>query len=307
MGGQMRDASPIAVVLNDSAGTLGEHSEIASEIRTLFGAAGRDVDIVAPRAGDDVTQVARDLATRASIVVAGGGDGTVRSVVAGILDSPAALGVLPLGTLNHFAKDLQIPLGLREAVTVLAEGHVGRVDVGRVNGHVFVNNSSIGVYPSVVEEREALRRQGHGKWQAMAFATLRVLRRHPEVTVRIEADGHTRVRRTPFIFIGNNKYAVEGIRLGGRDRLDAGQLFMYLSPHVRTRELPLLVVKALAGRATQSGAFEIAAATDLRIETFRPRGIKVAFDGEIATIRSPLHYQIAPRALRVVVPRSSMP
>jgi diacylglycerol kinase family enzyme len=297
-------ALPIAVVLNDSAGTVGVPSEIANGIRTLLGAAGRDVDIVSPRAGDNVTEIARDLATRASIVVAAGGDGTVRSVAAGVLDSPAALGVLPLGTLNHFAKDLGIPLQLPEAVTVLAEGHVGRVDVGRVNGHVFVNNSSIGVYPSVVEAREALRRQGHGKWMAMAIATVRVLRRHSEVTVRIDVDGRVRTRRTPFIFVGNNEYAIEGIRLGGRERLDGGRLFVYLSPHVRTRELPLLAVKALAGRAAGSGAFEIVAGADVRIETFTRRGVKVAFDGEVATIGSPLHYRIAPRALRVVVPRS---
>jgi len=302
MGEQMPALSSFAVVLNDSAGPDGAPSNIASEIRTLFGAAGRDVEIVTPRPGENVTEVARDLATRASVVVAAGGDGTVRSVVAGMIESPAALGVLPLGTLNHFAKDLGIPLPLPDAVTVLAEGHMTRVDVGEANGQVFVNNSSIGVYPSVVEAREALRRQGHAKWKAMAIATLRVLTRHPEVTVRMEIDGHVRTRRTPFIFVGNNEYAIEGLRLGGRQTLDGGRLFVYLSPHVRTRELPLLAVKALAGRATESGAFEIVAATDLRIETFSRRGVKVAFDGEVVTIRPPLHYRISPRALRVIVP-----
>jgi len=300
----MPETSRIAVVLNGAAGTVVGRSEVATEIRALLGAAGREVEVVSPASGDDVIRTARELAARASIVVAAGGDGTVRSVVAGILDSAAALGVLPLGTLNHFAKDLRIPVRLRDAAAVLAEGHVRRVDVGRVNGEVFVNNSSIGVYPSVVEGREALRRQGHNKWKALAMASLQVLSRHPEVTVRIDVGGHPRVRRTPFLFVGNNQYAVEGIGLGGRERLDAGRLFVYLSPHVRTRELPLLALKALAGRATRSGAFEIVSATDLRIETVSRRGVKVAFDGEIASIRSPLHYQIAPGALRVVVPRS---
>src|SRR6476659_8420527 len=122
----MSETSRIAVVLNGAAGTVVGRSDIATEVRALLSAAGREVEIVSPRPGDDVTQTARDLAARASIVVAAGGDGTVRSVVAGILDSPAALGVLPLGTLNHFAKDLRIPVRLREAVAVLADGHVGR-------------------------------------------------------------------------------------------------------------------------------------------------------------------------------------
>ena len=114
---------------------------------------------------------ARTASARASIVVAAGGDGTISSVAAAVIDSPAALGVLPLGTLNHFAKDLHIPLDLAGAIAVVAAGHVGHVDVGQVNERVFVNNSSIGIYPSIVEEREALRRRGHRKWPAMALAT----------------------------------------------------------------------------------------------------------------------------------------
>ena len=146
-------------------------------------------EIVTLRPGQNPTEAARAASAHAAIVVAAGGDGTVSSVAAGGLDSPAALGILPLGTLNHFAKDLRLPLDLPEAVGVIAAAHIGTVDVGTVNDRVFINNSSIGVYPDIVQEREALRRQGHRKWPAMAIATLRVLRHYRGMTVRIEVEG----------------------------------------------------------------------------------------------------------------------
>jgi diacylglycerol kinase family enzyme len=237
-------------------------------------------------------------------VVAAGGDGTVSGVVAGILDSPAALGVLPLGTLNHFARDLGIPFNIPKAVGVVAAGHIGHVDVGQVNDRVFVNNSSIGIYPGIVEAREELRRRGHRKWPAMAIATLRVLRRYRGVTVSIVVAGQRRTWRTPFVFVGNNEYGIEGIRLGGRARLDEGKLFAYLTPRLRARHLPVLLVKALLGRARQSGEFEIVPATELWIDVTRTRRLRVAFDGEVARMSTPLHYRTCSKALSIVLPQA---
>jgi len=295
--------SSIAIVLNAAAGSLAARDGVETELRDLFHAVGRDAEIVPVRPGQNPTEAARDASSQAAIVVAAGGDGTVSSVAAGIIDSPAALGVLPLGTLNHFAKDVHIPLDLREAVAVIAAGHIGTVDVGTVNDRLFINNSSIGVYPDIVQEREALRQRGHRKWPAMAIATMRVLRRYPGMTVRIEVAAQVRNWRTPFVVVGNNEYAIDGLRVGARARLDAGMLFVYVSPRTRTRDLPVLLAKALAGRASRSGAFEIIAAAAATIDTRRARYIPVATDGEVATLRTPLLYRSHPGALRVVLPR----
>ena len=174
----MPAAASIAVILNTSSGTVLGRVAMAAEIVNLFRAAGRDnVEIVALRDGGDPVGAARDAGTRASVVVAAGGDGTVSSVATGIFQSQAALGVLPLGTLNHFARDLRIPFDLAEAVAIVCAGRIGHVDVGQVNDRLFVNNSSIGIYPSIVDAREVLRRQGHRKWPAMAIAAARILRR----------------------------------------------------------------------------------------------------------------------------------
>jgi diacylglycerol kinase family enzyme len=256
------------------------------------------------RAGQNPSDAGRDARTRASTVVAAGGDGTVSGVAASVVGSQTALGILPLGSLNHFAKDLHIPLDLRHAVAVVAAGHLAQVDVGQVNDRVFINNSSIGIYPGIVEEREDLRRQGHRKWPAAAIATYRVLRRYRGVTVRIEVDGRQRTWRTPFVFVGTNEYTIDGIRLGSRARLDQGKLFVYVAPRARTRDLPKLLALALLGRATRSGTFEIISATELTIDTRTPRRIRVAADGEVTTMSTPLRYRTCPGALQVIVPQT---
>jgi len=291
----------VTVLLNPAAAGAGTLKEDVAE---LFRAAGSDALIVELGRGQDPAEAARAAGARASIVVAAGGDGTVSRVANGLIGTRAVLGVLPLGTLNHFAKDLRIPLDLEKAVATIASGRVGSIDVGRVNDRVFLNNSSIGIYPSIIDAREELRRQGHRKWAAFALATFRVLRRHRGVLVRIEAGGRQSARRTPFVFVGNNEYEVDGIRLGGRARLDGGRLFAYLTPRVRARELPMLLARALLGRVRQSGAFEIVSATELWIDTPRARRVRIALDGEITTMITPLHYRTCPAVLKVLLPRA---
>ena len=295
--------SSIVVILNAGAGTLSSRPAIAAEVQDLFHAAGREVDVITLRSGQNPMEAAHAATARAAIVVAGGGDGTVSGVAAGVVDSPAALGVLPLGTLNHFAKDLHLPLDLPKAVGVVAAAHIGTVDVGTVNDRIFINNSSIGVYPDIVQEREALRERGYRKWPAMAVATLRVLRRYPGLTVKIQVDGQVRSWRTPFVVVGNNEYAIDGFQIGARATLDAGRLFVYVSPRSRARDIPMLLAKAMAGRASASRVFEIIAAAQATIDTRTARHIPVATDGEVVTLGTPLSYQSRPRALRVVVPR----
>jgi len=293
-------AHGLIVVLNASA--VARHERIECELRERFRALGCDANVIVA-AGQDLTDVARQAATRASTVVAAGGDGTVSSVVAGIIGDRTTLGVVPLGTLNHFAKDLRIPLDAQKAVETILGGHVQRVDVGEVNDRVFVNNCSIGVYPDIVRER-ADRGQGHARWLATAIATFRVLRRSGDVTVRVDVCGQQQRWRTPFVFIGNNEYVIDGVRLGTRATIDQGKLFVYVAPRADPGDLPGLLAKALIGRARQSGAFEVVAARELAIDAWRMKAIDVAVDGEIVRMATPLAYRTRPASLQVVVPRT---
>ena len=244
--------------------------------------------------------MAREAASTSDVVVAAGGDGTVSTVAAAVAGTNTALGVLPAGTLNHFARDLKIPSEYDEAAQTIVAGAASRVDAAEVNGRLFVNNSSIGIYPNAVEIREALRKAGRGKWVAMAIASWRVLRTYRGVRVQLTANGRRISVRTPFVFIGNNEYVVEGLKIGARENLTSGQLFVYLAPKIQTRRLPLLLLRAMAGRAMKAHDFETIRTTELTIETMSTRRIVVSLDGETTTLKMPLQYRARPGALRVI-------
>lgn len=301
----MRRKPALTVFLNPAAG--GKHDEgVPARLRDLFEKAGSPARIVLLRPDLDVAQTVRSVVQAGTdVAVAAGGDGTIGSVAAGLVRSSTPLGVLPLGTLNHFAKDLGIPLDLERAVDAIVGGQVVSVDVGSVNDRIFVNNSSIGIYPDIVAAREDLRRQGYRKWTAVALATARILRQYPGVTVRLETGTLTQTVVTPFLFVGNNQYQVGGMALGSRERLDAGRLYAYLAPRLRAPDLPKLLALALAGRAMENRTLESFSAVGLQVETPALRRVRVALDGELTRMILPLRYRVLPGALRVIVPASS--
>ena len=238
-----------------------------------------------------------------AVVVAGGGDGTINAVASVMVGTGVAFGVLPLGTLNHFAKDIGIPLGLDEAIANIAHGIRKNVDVGEVNGQIFLNNSSLGLYPDIVRDREKQQsRLGRGKWLAALWATIAALRRYPFLSVRLRLDdGQEQARRTPFVFIGNNEYTMQGFSIGARARLDAGKLSLYVAQRPGRLGLLRLAWCALRGRLAQERDFDVLSAESLDIET-RHKRIRVATDGEVTVMATPLRYRIRPAALNVIVP-----
>ena len=175
------------------------------------------------------------------------------------------------------------------------------VDVGEVNGHVFINNSSLGIYPKLVRMRERKQRQGMSKWPAFIVALITVMRRYPLFAVRLVTDDQRLVGRTPFVFIGNNEYKTSSFRMGGRSGLDAGHLSIYTAPVKGRFELIKLFIKAFLGRIRDSDNFDHLCAPEVWVET-RRRRMRIALDGEVRRLRTPLHYRVRPGALRVIVP-----
>ncbi|HSE21949.1 MAG TPA: diacylglycerol kinase family protein, partial [Pyrinomonadaceae bacterium] len=153
--------SAVEVIINCSSGTFNS-DEVSRQVTALFEARGLRAHVSIGTSGAQVVELARQAAQgNNSTIVAGGGDGTISSVAAALAGTAKTLGVLPLGTLNHFAKDMNIPLDLEGAINVICEGRVRSVDVGEVNGHIFINNSSLGLYPSIVRERQKQQRLGY--------------------------------------------------------------------------------------------------------------------------------------------------
>lgn len=294
--------TPVAVIINAGAG-LGYCAQFQQQLHERFAAHGMLADITLAHSGAELIAAARAAVARgATLVAAGGGDGTINAVASVLVGTGIRCGVLPLGTLNHFAKDLKIPLGLGDAVANLAHGRPVRVDVGEVNGRIFLNNSSLGLYPDIVRDRERQqRRLGRGKWLAFGWAALAALKRYPFLSVRLDVDGVAHARRTPFVFIGNNVYQMQGLNIGERERLDGGQLSLYVAQRPTRLGLVRLAWHALMGRLAEQRDFDVAAAHELTVETRKSR-LRVATDGEVTIMQPPLAYRIRPGALTVIVP-----
>jgi diacylglycerol kinase family enzyme len=292
----------IAVVLNASAGSVAGAPDPVTRVREAFERNGLDAEIVAIRPEGFLAAARRAAASDADVVVIGGGDGTLNSGAAELVGGPKTLGILPLGTLNHFAKDLGIPMGIDEAVATIAKGHVTEVDVGEVNGRIFLNNSSIGLYPSAVAEREELRRaQRRGKWLAMLNASVDVFRRFPLLDATLQIEGRAVALTTPFIFVGNNRYEMSLFSLGTRTSLQGGELSLYLTRNTGRTGLLRLALRALLGSLEQDRDFQSFALSTVEIRT-RRRSVGVSLDGEVVRMSSPIRYRLRPRALRVLAP-----
>ena len=292
----------VAVILNTAAGAEKEGA-LRGRLAEIFTQHNIKCDIHLIGPGDGITKIAQSAARDGNFaVVAGGGDGTVSAVASALLNTESALGVLPVGTLNHFAKDLGIPLDAEKAAETIATGGIRQVDVGEVNGKIFVNNSSLGLYPSMVRGRDHEQRLGRSKWMAFLWAVFAVVRRYPLLGVRLSSgDGRQITRRTPVVFIGNNQYEIKGFEIGTRVSLDRGELAVYVAHHNGRAALIRMGIEAVLGWLRRGTDFDFMSAKELQIETAR-RKIQVSTDGEVSTFIPPLIYRIHPLALRVIVP-----
>jgi diacylglycerol kinase family enzyme len=290
---------PITIILNESSGSASSKSQALEE-------AVRDAGIDAAFArvsGKEIAAAAERAAGRGDVLVAAGGDGTVSTVAAVAVNTRSTFGVIPLGTLNHFARDAGIPVDLQSAVATIAAGHTQLLNVGDMNGTIFLNNASLGIYPKLVWEREVERGRGRRKWPAFAVALFRTWQRYPIIRTRMTVDGVPLERSTPFVFVGNGEYQAEGLGVGKRESLASGVLSAYLAPGVDRYEFLMLPARALMGRLAADVKFESFRGCEVNIEP-RSRAVDVALDGELRTVAPPLRCTVRTGALRTLLPEA---
>jgi diacylglycerol kinase family enzyme len=294
----------VRAIVNRHGGTLkGSGDDKEARLRDAFAAAGIDADIrlVEP---DEIFDALAEGAKAPGLdaLVAGGGDGTLSCAAGHLADTGRPLGVLPLGTLNHLARDSGIPAEIEEAAKVIAAGHIREIDLAEVNGRVFVNNSSVGLYPDMVRLREAEQeRKGRGKRLAMLSASLTTLRHFRRHRLWISAEGLEAPIHTPLLFVGNNRYEVSLFALGKRERLDEGVLCLYAIRAGSRAGLLWAGIRGIFGRLDQQRDFVTAYVAEAEVSSDRGT-LTISADGETVRMDMPLRFRILPNALRLIVP-----
>ncbi len=290
----------VPVLINPGGGSAG--ADAVDRVRAALGKAGLSADIHEVP-GPDLANRAADLAASGlPLVVAAGGDGTMSAVGGALAGSDTALGILPLGTLNHLARDLGIAFDLDEAAAVIAAGHRRRIDAVSVNDRMFLNNSSVGLYSLLVDSRDAgQRRFGWTKRRAMIPAAIRTLARLHHHRLRLSGNGREATIDTPLLFVGNNDYSVALPAAGRRQSLDDGRLCVMVLRRTGRWHLLGVIARALIGRSNDDDMIRVDTASDLRVDSRRST-LSVAIDGETVHLAPPLTYRIHPRALTVLAP-----
>ncbi len=299
-------ADSIPLILNAGGGTMlrgGE--ELVDRVRQALDTAGVATTTMVVEGARLVDAVTAAVKAGPSMLVAGGGDGTLSSVAGVLADGDVPLGILPLGTLNHLARDLGVPDDLDEAAAMIAAGRTSRVDLGEVNGRVFVNNCSIGIYPTWVRDRDAERRRGLPKWLASVPAAWRTLARLRHHRLRVTIEGNPTRILTPLLFVGNNAYSLDPGALGQRRSLQDGLLSVHALKNCTRIGLLAFAARLLVGRVNPERDFALVGEGAAVTVEAHARAIALGIDGEYVRLQTPLRFHIRPGALLVIVPQDA--
>ena len=305
---QAAKSGPLFVVLNAASG----HKDTDAERQVLadvFTDAGRAFEFLQ---FDDPASIARVSAKavalaqdKGGVVVAAGGDGTINAVAAAVLRSGCPFGVLPQGTFNYFGRTHAIPQDARAAACALLGASVSPVTVGQVNGRVFLVNASLGLYPQLLEDREAWKQQfGRSRMVAFASGLVTLLKARGQLKLDIELAGQTSALRTPTLFIGNNYLQLSqvGIDEAHAQAVNRGALTGIAVRPIGTLALLGLLARGVIGRLGDADNINSFSFRKLKVTMRGKRLVKVATDGEITWMTPPLIFEVADTPLLLMVP-----
>ena len=291
----------IFCIINNRSGPTGE--PCGDVVARLFAKHRINVKIVELDENQSPKSVAADaIRQKYDIIVAAGGDGTINAVASAVVGNTAVkLGIIPRGTLNHFAQALEIPNDIEKAVEIIIAGRVKSIDVGQVNDNIFLNNSSVGLYPDIVRMRETLQHSGLSKWPAAFWAALRIFWRFRRLSLELVSSTADISRHdTSMLFVGNNAYEMSFPSLGTRPTLESGKIWITMPKSATRMGLISSFLKIILGKEVAADAVTMEVTT-LTVRSKR-RFLKVAIDGEVIQLQSPLKYSSRPKTLQVIIP-----
>lgn len=294
---------PLFFVMNAASGHR-ESGDTSAIINRVMREAGREHHLHLVENPADLARVARSAVEQANLVggavVVAGGDGTINTVASAVLDSACPLGVLPHGTFNYFGRTHCIPEEPEDAVRMLLGARPQPVQVGLVNDRLFLVNASLGLYPTLLEDREGWKKQ-YGRSRLVAFwaGLTSVVRARRQLKLQLDTNGQLVHWRTPTLFVGNNRLQMEQIGMAEASALDAGFL-VAIAPHpVGTMSLLWLALRGALGVLGDAKHVRSFALRELDVTRSRGRSrrIKVALDGEVLQLEEPLRFRVSPQPL----------
>ena len=287
--------------LNPRAGSFTPGDE--SALRTAAAEAGLRVVAVEPSISvRSIVRESLDAGLRTFVVA--GGDGSVHHVAQALVGTEGILGVVPVGSLNHLARDLNIPLDdWRAALEIALKGEVRQIDVGRVNGRYFLNSVMLGIYPTISEFRERFRSM-HSRWRAYVKAGQLALRQFPHVSLVVEMDGRVETFRTQMFVVAVNSYDLDqaGV-VSPKTTFNDGRLTIYSLDFMSRTQFVRAAAKYFRGKIVDVPGFRRVRTTHLNVDTARRR-LRVSIDGELCEMETPLQIAAVPSSLLVRAPAS---
>ena len=299
---------PLFVVLNSASGhkNSDEERRVLADVFTSAGRAFEFLQFNDPASIGPASAKAVALAQQhGGVVVAAGGDGTINAVAAAVLRSGCPFGVLPQGTFNYFGRANGIPQDAKAAATALLGASISPVTVGEVNGRIFLVNASLGLYPQLLEDREAWKQQfGRSRLVAFLSGLATIVQARGQLKLEVELAGGTTTLRTPTLFIGNNhlQLAQVGINADHTDAVKRGELVAVAVRPTSTLTLLGLLARGVIGRLGDADHIDSFSFRQLNVAMRGKRRVKVATDGEITWMTPPLVFQVADTPLLLMVP-----
>jgi diacylglycerol kinase family enzyme len=299
---------PLFIVFNAGSGRRDAEEEMQTISRVLQ-EGGREFEFMRCEGSESIDTLARRAVDQAKarhgVVVAAGGDGTINAVANAVLGSGCPFGVIPQGTFNYFGRDNAISQDSSEAARVLLRGRVLPVQAGKVNGRLFLVNASVGLYPKLLEDREAWKQQfGRSRFVALVSGIATLLQARGQLNLRIELAGKATSLRTPTLFVGNNRLQLvqAGIDAQQAEAVRQGQMAAVAVRPIGTLALFGLLLRGVLGRLGEAENIRSFTFRRLTVTPRRMKRIKVATDGEIVWMQSPLVFEVAPEPLLLLVP-----
>ena len=287
------------LLMNPRAGSFSASEE--SALRTLAAENGLRVLEVRPEL-DVRREIRETLARGLRTFLVAGGDGSIHHAIQALVGTEGILGIVPVGSVNHLARDLGIPLDWRAAFDVALRGEMRQIDVGLVNGRYFLNSIMLGIYPTLSTYREKFR-STHSKWVAYAKAIRLALRNFPHVTMVVELDDRVETVRTQMFTVAVNAYDLSQVGLvSPKITFNDGRLSMYSLSFMRRLEFIAAAARFFRGRVDEISGFRRVRTRQLRIDTPR-RKLRLSVDGEVMELETPLQVGVVPASLLVRAPR----